>query len=84
MIPPFQDLATLARNVCIGESTIERLVGMGQFPAPARMVGGKRIWAWRDIEAFMCQDPDREAQPGDNFHAEMQKLRASRSARHIR
>jgi len=29
-VPPFQDLATLARNICAGQSTIERWVKQKQ------------------------------------------------------
>lgn len=74
--PPFQDLKTLAANVCLGESTIERLVGTGQFPEPVR-VGGKRLWDWSEVVKFIRRDKDAERNEitGENFHEEMQKLR---------
>jgi predicted DNA-binding transcriptional regulator AlpA len=48
--PPYQDLAALARHLCAGESTIEQLVALGQFPRP-RMMGGKRVWKWLRLSA---------------------------------
>lgn len=53
--PPFMDLATLARHICSGESTIENWVKMGQFPAP-RMQGGKRLWRWKEVEKHLAGD----------------------------
>ena len=50
--PPFQDLATLAQHVCLGESTIEIMVKEGRFPAPCYR-GGKRLWRWSAVEKFL-------------------------------
>lgn len=58
--PPFQDLKTLAGNTCIGESTIERMVAEGRFPPPRRKLLGKRIWVWKEVEAFLSK-PDDDA-----------------------
>lgn len=55
--PPFQDLATLARHVCAGESTIENWVKMGLFPPP-RKIGGKRIWCWKEVEKHLARKND--------------------------
>jgi hypothetical protein len=55
--PPFQDLATLAQHICAGESTIENWVRLGQFPGPAKKVGGKNLWSWREVESFLA-NPD--------------------------
>lgn len=46
--PPFQDLATLAEHICMGERTIERHVEEGLFPPPI-MQGGKRVWIWAEV-----------------------------------
>jgi hypothetical protein len=54
--PPFQDLRVLALHVSMGESTIENLVRIGKFPHP-RMIGGKRLWSWKEVERFLL-DPD--------------------------
>lgn len=51
--PPFQDLATLSDHICVGESTIENWVKLGQFPAP-RKIGGKRLWQWKEVERHLA------------------------------
>lgn len=50
--PPWQDLATLARNICCGESTIEAWVRQGKFPPP-RKRNGKNFWKWTEVERFL-------------------------------
>lgn len=61
--PPFQDLATLARNVCLSERTIENHVSLGIFPAP-RMQGGKRLWRWAEVEKHLAGgDAEGQARP---------------------
>lgn len=50
--PPYQDLATLALHLCAGETTIENLVKLGQFPKPKKL-GGKRVWSWREVRRFI-------------------------------
>lgn len=54
--PPFQDLRTLAEHTCIGESTIEAMVAEGRFPQPRRGKLGKRLWVWKEVEAFLSAD----------------------------
>src|SRR6516164_6415429 len=51
-LPPFQDLTTLARNICAGKNTIERWVKQGIFPKPKRQ-GGKRLWCWNEVEQHL-------------------------------
>ena len=55
--PPYQDLATLARNICCGERTIETWVQQGVFPKP-RLQGGKRLWRWAEVDAFLGDKGD--------------------------
>lgn len=50
--PPYQDLATLALHLCAGETTIENLVKLGQFPKPKKL-GGKRVWSWAEVCRFI-------------------------------
>lgn len=66
--PPYQDLATLAEHLCVGESTIENWVKLGLFP-PAMKVGGKRLWQWTTVERHLAglangttPSPDKQAQ----------------------
>ena len=51
-VPPFQDIATLAANICLSPSTIERRVAAGEFPKPCRL-GGKRLWEWAKVHRFL-------------------------------
>lgn len=51
--PPYQDLATLALHVCMGESTIERHVREGSFPPPVTVQGGKKLWSWKTVQRHL-------------------------------
>jgi predicted site-specific integrase-resolvase len=48
--PPWQDIATLCAHLCISEGTVDNWVKQGILPA-GRMVGGKRMWKWSEVEA---------------------------------
>jgi predicted site-specific integrase-resolvase len=50
--PPFQDSATLCAHLCISEGTLDNWVKQGILP-PAKMLGGKRMWKWAEIEHLM-------------------------------
>ncbi len=56
-IPPFMDLQTLSRHVCLSDTTIEAHVKLGIFPAP-KMQGGKRLWRWKDVERHLGKSDD--------------------------
>ena len=56
-VPKYADMATLARNLCAGESTIEALVKQGKFPQPYHR-GGKRLWKWSEVEATIAASRD--------------------------
>jgi predicted DNA-binding transcriptional regulator AlpA len=60
-VPPFQDLRTLAQHVCLSEHTIENLVKAGMFPKPRKDKCGKRMWVWKEVEAFMSAPEDGDA-----------------------
>jgi hypothetical protein len=53
--PPFQDIATLAKHLCTGESTIENWVKLGAVP-PARKIMGKRLWVWTEVVKHIAGD----------------------------
>lgn len=57
MTPRYADLATLARDICVGESTIEALVRQGKFPQPYRLAG-KRLWKWSEVERTIAASRD--------------------------
>ena len=58
--PPFQDLATLAAHCCMSEHTIENLVKAGSFPQPRRNKCGKRLWVWKEVEAWLAAPDDTD------------------------
>ena len=51
-LPTYMDLRRLSFELSCGESTIENWLRLGQFPVP-RKVGGKRLWAWKEVERFL-------------------------------
>jgi hypothetical protein len=53
-IPPYQDLATLAEHLTLGESTIENWVKLGKLPPPVTREG-KRLWRWKDVERYLAR-----------------------------
>ena len=53
--PPYQDAATLAGNLCVHPDTVDNWVEKGILP-PAKVVrGGKRLWKWSEVEAWLDQ-----------------------------
>jgi len=48
-IPPWQDKATLAKNICAGETTVDNWVAQGILPPP-RKRGGKLMWKWSEVD----------------------------------
>lgn len=79
--PPFQDLATLAEHCCMGQSTIENLVKLGQFPAPKK-VGGKRLWRWKDVEKHLAGDAGPSAASPDQQAEGIRNATRSAASRH--
>jgi predicted DNA-binding transcriptional regulator AlpA len=62
--PPFQDIKTLSSNVCMSESTIEKLVAEKRFPQPRRNKCGKRLWVWDEVYKFLSEPEDSDAIQG--------------------
>jgi len=62
--PPWQDLTTLARNICAGKTTIELWVKQGRFPKP-RKQGGKRMWRWEDVDRYLAGGKPQEQDAAD-------------------
>lgn len=65
-IPPWQDITTLCEHICISKPTVEAWVKDGILP-PARMRGGKRMWKWEEVDAWLTNggesaglDPEAE------------------------
>ena len=55
--PPWQDCATVCAHLCISESTLDNWIKREILPA-ARMVGGKRMWKWAEIERALDGEGD--------------------------
>jgi predicted site-specific integrase-resolvase len=79
--PPYQDLATLAVHLCVGESTIENWVRQGLFPAP-RKVGGKRLWQWKEVERHLAPDNDGVAASPDQQAKDITNATRAAASRH--
>lgn len=60
--PPWQDMATLCRHLCISEPTVDNWVKRGILPAP-RLRGGKRMWRWSEVDARIDRGTDAPADP---------------------
>ena len=53
--PPWQDTATLCAHLCISEGTLDNWIGRKILPT-ARLVGGKRMWEWSEVESQLRGD----------------------------
>lgn len=54
--PPWQDTSTLCAHLCISEGTLDNWVRQSILP-PAKMVGGKRMWKWSEVERTLDGGP---------------------------
>ncbi len=50
--PPWQDAATVCQHICVSEGTLDNWIKLKGFP-PARLRGGKRMWKWSEVEAWL-------------------------------
>ena len=48
-VPPWMDKATLAKNICASDTTIDTWVTQGILPPP-RKRGGKLMWKWSEVD----------------------------------
>jgi excisionase family DNA binding protein len=51
-IPPWQDAPTLCAHISVSERTLDAWVHQGLLPPP-RPRGGKRLWKWTEVEAYL-------------------------------
>lgn len=56
--PAWVDKATLMRETCLGNTTIDEWVKAGALPAP-RKVRGKQLWRWSEVDRYL----DRAGKP---------------------
>ena len=52
MIPPWQDMNTLCRNICVSTTTVENWVAQGILP-PSRKRGRKLMWKWSEVDEYL-------------------------------
>jgi predicted DNA-binding transcriptional regulator AlpA len=64
-IPPWMDVPTLCRHICIGATTVDNWVAQGILPPP-RKRGGKLMWKWSEVDAYLTDgggnSPDAETE----------------------
>ncbi len=66
MKPIFVDLPQLASLLTLAESTVQKLVREGEFPAP-RLLSGRRVaWLLREIEEWAEDRPVSDLPPPSN------------------
>lgn len=75
--PPWQDAPTLCAHLSISEGTIDNWVRGGLLPK-ARMIGGKRMWEWAEVERQMRGDVG--IVPAEETRAVRQVFDAARKA----
>lgn len=63
--PPYQGISLLCQNLDTCERTIDSWVEKGILPPPV-MRGGKRMWKWKTVEAYMDGNLGQHA---TGFHA---------------
>lgn len=51
-IPPWLDTMKLAEHISVHPNTIDEWVRKGLLPPP-RPRGGKRLWKWAEVEAYL-------------------------------
>lgn len=78
--PPYQDLPTLAEHLCLGETTVEAWVKLGRLPDPVTNKG-KRLWKWKDVEAYLARKGDIAA-PLDDADRIREATRAAATKSH--
>jgi prophage regulatory protein len=64
--PIYIDLPDLASVVALGETTIQRMIREGQFPAPRKLSGRRVAWLVREIEEWAEQRPVSDLLPPAN------------------
>lgn len=63
--PPWQDIATLCRHICVCQNTVDKWVADGTLPPP-RKRGGKLMWKWEEVDEYLTnggigKSPDAQA-----------------------
>ena len=61
--PPWQDISTLCAHICVSAPTVDAWMKQGILPPP-RLRGGKRLWKWAEVEAWLDSGRDGVAMSG--------------------
>jgi predicted DNA-binding transcriptional regulator AlpA len=89
-VPAWVDKATLCRETCLSERTVDAWVLQGLLP-PGRPRGGKTMWRWSEIDEWLDrggpEEPEETAlekitrfhERGDEFD-----VSGTGAARHVR
>jgi hypothetical protein len=51
-VPAWVDISKLCEEICACPNTVAAWVEQGILP-PARMRGGKRLWKWSEVDAYL-------------------------------
>lgn len=71
--PAWVDKATLMRETCLGERTVDTWVKGGLLPPP-RLIGGKLMWRWIEVDQYLV---DGGARKQDCAVNEQEEIRAA-------
>ena len=64
--PIYIDLPDLAAVVSLGETTIQRMIRDGTFPAPRKLSGRRVAWLVREVEEWAENRPMSDLPPPPN------------------
>lgn len=78
--PPWQDMSTLCKHICVSPNTVDNWVAQGILPPP-RKRGGKLMWKWSEVDAKLeggtGTEPDSQAERVRNATRKAHEARAS-------
>jgi len=64
--PIYIDLPDVSAAVSLGETTIQRMIREGEFPAPRQLSGRRVAWLVREIEEWAENRPVSDLPPPPN------------------
>lgn len=68
-IPPWQDMVTLCRHICVSTTTVDNWVAQGILPPP-RKRGAKLMWKWSEVDAWLTN-----GRPGCSPESDIERIR---------
>jgi predicted site-specific integrase-resolvase len=58
------DMSTLCEHICCSPNTVDKWVLSGILP-PARRRGGKLMWKWDEVDAYLSNGRDGKSPDAD-------------------